>query len=67
MFCYGRHEAYTSNAVTCLTSTQIYRSSVFSAVTSLTIVESEEFRRIQEFPCAKVLVGSAGAVWYKIL
>ena len=33
------------------------------------MVESEEFGRIQEFPLApdKVLVGSAGVVWYKVL
>ena len=63
------HEAYTSNAVTCLINTRIYRSSVFSAVYSLNMVESEEFGRIQAFPLApdKVLLGSAGVVWFKVL
>ena len=63
------HKAYTSNAVACLINTQIYSSSVFSAVNSLTMVESEEFGMIEEFPYAlyKVLVGSADVVWYKVL
>ena len=44
------HKAYTSNAVTCLINTRIYRSSVFSTVNSPTTVESEKFAKIQEFP-----------------
>ena len=47
----------------------IYRSSVFSAANSLTKVESTKFGRIQEFLLMryKLLAGSAGVVWYKVL
>ena len=56
------HKAYTSNAVNWLINTRIYRRNVFSVVNSLTMVESEEFGRMQKFPSApyKVLAGSAG-------
>ena len=64
-----QHKADASNTVTCLINTQIYRSSVFLAANNLTMVESEKFDRIQEFPEVryKILAGSAGAVWYKDL
>ena len=42
-----QHKA--DNPVTCLINARIYRSSVFSAANSLTMVESEKFGRIQEF------------------
>ena len=44
------HKAYTSDALTCLINTRIHRSGVFSAANSLTMVESEKFGRIYEFP-----------------
>ena len=64
-----QHKADASNAVTGLINTRIYRSSVFLAANNLTMVESEKFGRIQEFPYVryKILAGSAGAVWYKVL
>ena len=39
------------------------------AANSLTVVESEKFGRIQEFIIIryKLLAGSAGVVWYKVL
>ena len=64
-----QHKADTFNPVTCLINTHIYRSSVFSAANSLTVVESEKFGRMQEFLVVryKLLAGSAGVVWYKVL
>ena len=42
---------------------------MFLAANSLTMVESEKFGRIQEFLLEryKLLAGSAGVVWYKVL
>ena len=64
-----QHKADTFNPVTCLIDTCIYRSSVFLAANSLTMVESEKFRRIQEFLLVryKLLACSAGVVGYKVL
>ena len=45
-----QHKADASNAETCLINTWIYRISVFLAPNNATIVESEKFGRIQEFP-----------------
>ena len=52
-----QYTAYTSNALTYLINTQINTSSVYSAVNSLTLVESKKFGRIQKFL----------QVWYKVL
>ena len=64
-----QQKADTFNPVTCLINTHIYGSSVFSAANSLIMVESEKFGRIQEFLLVryKLLAGSAGLAWYKVL